>query len=263
MSSIVASGKGFLKKALPEPIVEMIRDAKYSKPNIAEHKWYTKLLEGKDGIEIGGPTWRFRYEIPLYKSIASLDGVNFATKTIWEGDLSTKSGYNYFRGKSGRQFISEATDLSEIEDGKYDFLISSNCLEHIANPIKALRAWKRLVKSGGYIIVLVPDKLHIFDHRRDTTTFEHLIEDYNADRDEHDRTHVEEALAKHDLSMDPRAGDFENLKRRFADNFHNRSLHHHVFDLPLLGSMFEFINLKVIKSEALPPDLAIVGEVAK
>jgi len=40
----------------------------------------------------------------------------------------------------------------------YDFVYSSHCLEHMADPFIALKNWSKLVKRGGYLIFVVPDE---------------------------------------------------------------------------------------------------------
>jgi len=47
--------------------------------------------------------------------------------------------------------------LASVDDGSYDFLVSSHCLEHLDKPEFVLRNWLRVVRSGGYIVVTVPD----------------------------------------------------------------------------------------------------------
>lgn len=44
------------------------------------------------------------------------------------------------------------------EEGKYDFVYSSHCLEHMEDPYSALVGWWKLVKKGGYLILIVPDE---------------------------------------------------------------------------------------------------------
>lgn len=43
-------------------------------------------------------------------------------------------------------------------DYEWDFLYSSHCLEHLENPWLALRNWCKVVKKGGYLVVMVPDE---------------------------------------------------------------------------------------------------------
>ena len=59
----------------------------------------------------------------------------------------------------GDIYFQDATDLNKIDDSKYDFVICSNVLEHIANPLKALNEFKRVLKNG-FIAIIVPYYKH-------------------------------------------------------------------------------------------------------
>ncbi len=203
---------------------------------------YQRFVENKHGIEIGGPSTSFKTVLPLYRLVAGLDGVNFSTDTVWQGWV-TAEDYNK---KFGQQFIAEATDLSEIADARYDFVLASHCLEHIANPIKALMEWKRLTKAGGGLILVLPNKETNFDHRRPVTTFEHLWDDFTQNVGEDDLTHLDEILALYDLSLDPGGGDPTEFRERSLKNFQNRTLHHHVFDVELIETMLDRVGLEVL-----------------
>ena len=212
--------------------------------------YYVNYVSGKRGIEIGGPSGLFKHYLPLYEKIESLDGVNYSNDTLWEGKIEEGLTFNFYQNRTGRQFICEGTNLSSISDDCYDFVLSSNCLEHIANPLKALNEWKRILKDDGLLILVLPNKKSNFDHRRPTTSFEHIIEDYSKDISEYDLTHLEEILSLHDLSMDPPAGDIENFKKRSLNNYNNRGLHHHLYDLNVMTQMVEFLGFKcVLKNE--------------
>jgi SAM-dependent methyltransferase len=132
------------------------------------------------------------------------------------------------------QYIHDATDLTSIADGSYDFLLASHILEHVANPLRALREFYRVLKPNGSALVIVPNRNHTFDHRRPVTTFAHLEADLAANRDESDMTHLEEVLALHDLAKDKPAGSPEEFRERCLRNREARCMHHHVFDLALL-----------------------------
>lgn len=58
----------------------------------------------------------------------------------------------------------DAQILTEIPDAKYDFVVSSHCLEHMINPEVALRNWLRVVKSSGFLVITVPD-WDLYEHR--------------------------------------------------------------------------------------------------
>ena len=233
----------------------------FEKPKpIKNFNQYAQYFKVKNGIEIGGLSPIFSKEIPIYKIIENLDGCNFSSQTVWEGSIKEGKSYNFHKAKKGYQYVCEASDLKDIPSEKYDFLISSHCLEHCANALKTINEWLRVIKKGGAILLVLPDKNFIFDHNRDVTKFEHLLEDLNNNIDETDLTHLPEILKKHDLSMDLAAGSIEQFKNRSLDNFSNRCLHHHVFDFELLEQIFEYNNIEIIeKSFAKPYHQIILG----
>lgn len=216
---------------------------------------WISLVENKWGIEIGGPSGIFSAKnfLPLYPFIKSLDGVNFSNQTIWEGKLDQGQNYLY-AGKTGFQFIAEGTDLKQIKDHQYHFVLSCNNLEHIANPVKALLEWKRIIKPGGIAILILPRKESNFDHKRSVTTFQHLKQDFENNVDEKDLTHLNEILELHDLKRDVHADSFENFKKRSEHNFENRSIHHHVFDMQLLKEMIHFVGMQTELFYSSPTD---------
>jgi SAM-dependent methyltransferase len=52
----------------------------------------------------------------------------------------------------------DAQLLDNVEDNSFDFLYSSHCLEHVHDPYEALGNWIRIVKSGGHLVIAVPDE---------------------------------------------------------------------------------------------------------
>ena len=46
-------------------------------------------------------------------------------------------------------------ELRPVES--YDFVHASQCLEHMHDPVEALRRWLRLVRPGGWLVFSVPD----------------------------------------------------------------------------------------------------------
>jgi SAM-dependent methyltransferase len=210
---------------------------------LADYQAYQSLLRDKEGIEIGGPTKLFRRDLPVYKVVRSLDGVNFSRNTVWEGQLVAGQTYNYFKKRVGHQFISDATDLGHLPEGRYDFVLSSNNLEHIANPLKALNEWLRILRPGGQILLVLPRKESNFDRKREVTSFAHLLDDFNHGTTEHDLTHLDEIVESHDYNATPDTPDPESFRRRGLANFENRCLHHHVFDQALISRIFEHLGV--------------------
>jgi SAM-dependent methyltransferase len=235
-----------IKEFSPKSAADFFLILRHARWRLPLHQKYQGFIENKHGIEIGGPSVLFRTVLPLYPLVRDLDGVNFSTDTVWEGKIEAGRTFHYDGGRLGHQFVADATDLSEIPTGKYDFLLSSNCLEHVANPIKALAEWRRVVKTGGAMVLVLPRKESNFDRRRPVTDFEHLLDDFTSRVAEDDLTHLEEILALHDLRRDPPAGNLEHFRERSLRNFYNRTLHHHVFDAALIKRTLEYVGFDLL-----------------
>lgn len=213
-------------------------------------------IESRRGLEIGGPSRTFgaRGISPLYPFAAAIDNVNFAGDTVWEAALRDGGPFVFHRSRApGRQFIREAGALTHIADAAYDFVASSHCLEHVANPLATLREWLRVTRPGGHLILILPDPVRSFDHRRPITTLAHLREDAAAGRPETDSTHFAEVLALHDVSRDSGIGSIDELRVRVSANAKNRCVHHHVFDLTLMQAALRDAGWDVRAVESAPP----------
>ena len=237
--------KNILRNTLPQPIKMYIHD--FYSHEYLEFSNYIKYFINKNGIEVGGPSRVFRKFIPIYKVARKVDGLNFSNFTTWENIIIPgDNNYRYFKSQNGCQYIGEASDLHFLNENVYQFLISSNCLEHCANPIKVLLEWGRVISVGGVILLIVPNKSDNFDRKRDDTSFAHMLEDYNNNIDESDLTHLDEILEKHDLTLDPAALNRRFFEERCLSNLNNRCMHHHIFSFNNIRALFEFCNLDVI-----------------
>lgn len=202
----------------------------------------------KRGLEIGGPSSDFSKSglIPLYPIAGTIHTCNFLRENIWSNEEF--------------DYIHDATRLESIADATYDFLLASHILEHVANPVKALKEWHRVLRPAGSLLVLLPNKEHTFDHRRPYTPLAHLIEDYEANTGEDDLTHLDEILRLHDLAMDRPAGTLEKFRNRSLKNFENRALHHHVFDPNMIPDLFSFAGFRLLReSTDFPPHIIAFG----
>jgi len=191
------------------------------------------IADGARGIEIGGPSRLFGRHgvIPIYPVMGILDNVNFSDQTLWEESLGEGTPYAPTGIPIGIQFLRESTDLRDIPNHSYDVVLSSHCLEHIANPLRALKEWRRICKPGGYLCLIVPHRDRTFDWKRPVTPMDHYLSDEHSNVDEGDVTHFDEVIRLHDLRRDSGVRSVEDLKRRVADNLKSRAVHHHVFDL--------------------------------
>lgn len=216
---------------------------------------------GRTGLELGGPSPLFgrRGSLPVYPLAARVDNVNFSHRTTWEGEIRAGDTFVFDPGSApGRQYVAEAGSLPFLDDGAYDFVLSSHCLEHLANPLAGLAEWVRVLRPDGTLVLVVPHRDGTFDHRRPVTTLAHLQADLEQGVDEGDLTHLEEILQLHDLARDPGAGDAAAFAARSRDNRVNRCLHHHVFDLRLALAVVDRAGLAVIAAEAFRPFHVVV-----
>lgn len=214
---------------------------------------YLASVLGKAGLEIGGPSESFRNRtcLPLYSRLGTLDNCDFSSSTVWASH-SPEFIFSPFQ-RAGRTFVCDGSQLDPIDDAAYDFVLSSHNLEHFANPVKALMEWKRVLRPGGALILVLPDYRKTFDARRRPTAVAHMMEDFRADIGEDDLTHLPEILEKHDLSIDPGGNTFEQFKCRSLDNFANRCLHHHVFDEHNSRALLTEAGFKVLAADVVDP----------
>ncbi|MBE3087481.1 MAG: methyltransferase domain-containing protein [Bacteroidetes bacterium] len=221
------------------------------------------LFRDKSGIEVGGASYFFNGgSSNIYEIVKALDCVNFATNTIWEGQLIEGDTF-VVCGKRGHQYINDATDLNKIESGKYEFVICCNMLEHVANPMKAIKEFLRIMKPDGLLLLVLPNKDTNFDHLRKVTKFKHLLDDLENDTREDDLSHLGEELLLHDLPMTPECGDRNFFMERSLKNFENRCLHQHVFDIDLLVQIYDYFNLEIISTDRTERDFVIMGRRVK
>jgi len=213
---------------------------------LKKFKLYLPYIQGKRGLEIGGPSDVFRKgnPVPVYEEIERLDNCDFSTSTVWAEHSQTFIIDS--RKAPGNTLFCEGSDLAQVADSTYDFVLSSHNLEHFANPVKALKEWYRVLKPGGALILVLPYYRDIFDHQRKPTSVEHMLDDFAQETGEDDLTHLPEILEKHDLTMDIGAGSIDDFHKRSLENYSNRCLHHHVFDEHNSRKLLSKVGFKVL-----------------
>lgn len=177
------------------------------------------LLRGLrgEGLEIGA------YHSPL----AVPDGV----RVRYVDRFTPEESAAYFPESSNGDvvrpdYIATADDLSPVADASQDFVMTSHLLEHVADPIRALREWHRVLRPGGQVVLILPDRRDTFDRMRPGTTLEHLIADHQATperRDVRDRVHYEEwARLVNGLEDDAQVAAWSELlqEARYPIHFH-------------------------------------------
>ena len=52
--------------------------------------------------------------------------------------------------------LKDGGDAMDLPLGPFDYVFSSHCLEHLANPISALEHWKTRLRHGGVLFLYLP-----------------------------------------------------------------------------------------------------------
>jgi SAM-dependent methyltransferase len=132
-----------------------------------------------------------------------------------------------------------------FRDHALDYLVASHVLEHVANPVAALIEWYRVVRPGGIIYLIVPNRRAAWDRTRELTTVEHMLTDFAHDTTALDPTHIDEFAAGVDWSLFDPSTPTDLVPAKRAELA--RGLHHSVTrgeDINIHFHTFEPSNLR-------------------
>ncbi len=52
--------------------------------------------------------------------------------------------------------LADGGDAMVLPEGRFDYVFSSHCLEHLVNPVAALEHWKTRIRPGGALFLYLP-----------------------------------------------------------------------------------------------------------
>ena len=137
------------------------------------HSFVEKYCKNGEGIEIGGAAHN-TFDIKA-KNVDICDHKN-------PEDVYRKEQLKLCNKVKPVDIIASGDDIP-LKDNSVDFVFSSHAIEHFYNLLSAIREWIRIVKDGGYIVMLVPNKLYTFDLERDCTSIDEFkMRDKNYER---------------------------------------------------------------------------------
>lgn len=73
--------------------------------------------------------------------------------------------------------VAPADDLGPVSDASLDFVVANHVVEHLVDPLGAIRSWRRKLRLGGILFMAFPAPQHCPDRVRGVTPVQHLVED--------------------------------------------------------------------------------------
>jgi SAM-dependent methyltransferase len=74
--------------------------------------------------------------------------------------------------------VTDLESMGGVGNASQDFVIANHVLEHVEDPLKALKSIGRVLRPGGIAYLALPDKRFTFDKERQITPLAHLIDDH-------------------------------------------------------------------------------------
>lgn len=189
-----------------------------------------------DGIEIGALSYPAK--LPKARSIKYADiGDQKKTKEQIK-DL----GYKGYKGNHVNVDIFFGQDrppLASQLDSSKNFIYSNNSLEHSANPISTIVDYLRVIKRGGVIYTIIPNKEKTYDRKRLTTKISKLIEKFLKNDWSYSLEEFEELFKN---TIDHEVYKNKSIKNIRSEWKKNSGLHHiHTFDIHSTSELVSFI----------------------
>lgn len=210
----LAQGLAEFHAAMPQ--ADVVDECVEVKENTNTHEWrrdFAARLSGQ-GLEIGA----------LHRPLLTHPGMQMRYADRADQAMLKATFPELAEAIVPVDIVDDGERLASVRDASFDFVVAAHLIEHTRNPIGALETWLRVVKPGGHVYLIVPDKRQTFDRARVRTTLEHLILDYRDPSAARDLEHfLEYAL----LVQKADGEGAVDLARRLADEDH--SIHFHTF----------------------------------
>ena len=126
------------------------------------------LLDGLSGIEIGASAHN-----PF-----NIDGCLFVDYTA-DMDTIFKQEEERMCGRKQHVDVAAVARALPFADESLEYVLSSHVIEHCWDVIGTVEEWFRVLKPGGFIFMIIPNKEKTFDAPRPCTTFDELRSRHN------------------------------------------------------------------------------------
>jgi SAM-dependent methyltransferase len=118
--------------------------------------------------------------------------------------------------------------LGMVPDASQDFVVASHILEHLAEPIGMLEEIHRVLRPGGHLLLLLPDRRRTFDRTRYGTGLDHLRREHESGVTTVDDDHIVDFIVHADRLMRREEGTEPHpLTPELIEAHRLRSVHAH------------------------------------
>ena len=186
---------------------------------VAREDLARRYLSG-EGIEIGPMTTPLR--VPPDVTVRYVDRLKRADLLRVEGQYS----FNDLSLIPEIDVVDDAGSLATFADDSVDFVVASHVVEHLEDPLTALKNMLRVTRPGGVVLLTLPDARHHFDAARPRTSVEHVLRDHEEGPHVSRREHYEEWARLIERF------DEDDVEQRVAEFAADDARHHfHVWEL--------------------------------
>lgn len=131
--------------------------------------------------------------------------------------------------------------LSAFDDRSQDYVVASHIIEHVADPLGILCDMNRVLRPGGLLVLLLPDRHRTFDRERDPTPLSHLIDEHARGVTQVDDDHIAEFLTKTGSTCPEDPSERQPL----FDLHRRRSIHVHVWNAEEFFEVLLYANAEL------------------
>lgn len=121
-------------------------------------------LDDLVGIEIGASAHN-PFNLPHCQNVDYTDSI----------DTKFKQAELRNCGKMAKVDVVANGDKLPFSDESLDYIVAAHVLEHFFDPIRTMEEWWRVVRPGGYILLLLPHEKRVPDESRPFTTLTELL----------------------------------------------------------------------------------------
>ncbi|MEA2757319.1 MAG: hypothetical protein QOJ54_3608 [Aliidongia sp.] len=133
--------------------------------------------------------------------------------------------------------VSDLETMHGIAPDSQDFIIANHVMEHVEDPLKALRSVSRVLRTNGIAYLALPDKRFTFDKGRAITPLDHVLRDHTEGPDWSLAGHYDEWVRVVDgLTGDSHAQKISVMIKERSN------IHFHVWDFSAMLELFSYVE---------------------